>query len=115
VGVGQVQIPQHEVDGNHGQYAGEQVDDDREILQQAAALESAAAECVGNHQHKAGRDHAVEHGHNKGIGKPLRELCHTVRMEQHVDVIVQGITFRKKSGDVDTAIAGEGSDQQPDD
>lgn len=79
IGVGQIQIFQDEIDGDHCQHAGEQVDADRKVLDQPAPLEAAAAQRVGYHQHKAGGDNAVETGHHKGVGKPARELRHRVR------------------------------------
>ena len=113
IGVGQVEVLQHEVDRDHGQYAREQVDNDREVLQQLAALEPAAAQRVGHHQHKAGGDHAVEAGHHKGVGKPARELRHRVRVEQDVDVVAYGVACREEPPHIDAPVGGKGGDQQP--
>lgn len=113
VRVGQVQIPQHEVDGDHGQHAGEQIDGDRQVLQKAPALEPAAAESVGNHQHKAGGDDAVEDGDDQRVHEPLGKLGHAVGVEQDIDVVVQRVSFGEKVGEVDAPVAGEGCDHQP--
>lgn len=112
IGVGQVEILQHEVDRDHGQYAREQVDNDREVLQQLATLEPAAAQRVDHHQHKAGEDHAVEAGHHKGVGKPARELRHRVRVEQDVDVVAYGVACREEPPHIDAPVGGKGGDQQ---
>ena len=113
IGVGQIQIFQDEIDGDHCQHAGEQVDADRKVLDQLAPLEAAAAQRVGYHQHKAGGDNAVETGHHKGVGKPARELRHRVRVEQNVDIVAQCITGREEPPHIDAPVCGEGSDQKP--
>ena len=113
IGVGQIQIFQDEIDGDHCQHAGEQVDADRKILEQLAPLEAAAAQRVSYHQHKAGGDNAVETGHHKGVGKPARELRHRVRVEQNVDIVAQCVTGREELSHIDASVCGKGSDQKP--
>ena len=115
VGVGQVEVAQDEVDRDHGQHAGEQVDGDRQVLQQPAAFELAAAHGVSHHHHKGGGDHAVEAGHHKGVHEPLGELRHRVGVEQDVDVVLEGIVLGEKGAEVDPRIGGQAGDQQPQD
>ena len=113
VRVGQVHVLQDEVNRDHGQNAGEQVDRDGQVLQQPAALEAAAAYGVSHHQHKAGGDHTVKACHNQGVHEPARELCNRVRLCHNADVVPQGKAFRHKAGKVDALIGGERGQQQP--
>ena len=114
VGVGQVEVLQNEVNCNHRQNAGEQIDDDRQILEQPAPLKAAAAQCVGDHQHKAGGDNAGKARNHKGVYKPPRELRNGIGVEHDVGVVVQCITNREKAPHIDAAVSGEGGCHQPD-
>ena len=114
VGVGQVEVLQNEVNCNHRQNAGEQIDDDRQILEQPASLKAAAAQCVGDHQHKAGGDNAGKARDHKGVYKPPRELRNGIGVEHDVGVVVQCITSREKAPHIDAAVGGEGGCHQPD-
>ena len=71
---GQSKLLHDEVDRDHAQEAGEEVQDDSDVHQRLARLEAHTRHRVRHHQHEQRRNDAGEAGNDERVEHPLRKL-----------------------------------------
>ena len=100
---------------DHGKYTREHSKDDGKAHQLFSSFKSHTTECIRNHQYKAGRDNAGKQCHDKGIFKPCREVCSSIRLKEQLVEICQRPVCRKEMLITYALCCGQRCHNQPDD
>ena len=111
--VGEVEGLQGEVHRDHGQHAGEQVQNHREVHQGLAHLKAHDRHGVGHHEHEEGGHQAGDAGDLEGVPKPGGELVDRVGLEQ-LQVVLRAPLGGEEGAGVHAGVGAEGGAHQPD-
>ena len=109
---GQPKLLHDEVNRDHAQEAGEEVQDDSDIHQRLARLEAHTRHRVRHHQHEQRRNDTGEAGNDERVEHPLRELVDRVGRKQRL-VMVKRVRLGEERREVRPLVHAEGRDNQP--